>query len=93
MSVPEEAVIRWGSTLAFLAFFSAALYMVGATFAPWIGAFVAGVFAARLWVKHAERVDDAKTRAEVNGGSRLRVSDDDEPAGFTSPRLVDPDDD
>lgn len=71
-----EAVIRWGSTVAFVAFFSAALYTVGATWAPWIGAIVAGGFAASLWVKHMEDAGNAQARAEGQSVRRFQARED-----------------
>lgn len=77
-----EAVIRWGSTVAFVAFFSAALYTVGATWAPWIGAIVAGGFAASLWVKHMEEAGTAQARAEGQNVRRFQAREDTDTTRF-----------
>lgn len=101
MSLPTEAtVLRWGATVAFIACFGGALYVLGVSAAPWValllGALVFAVIMGRLWSTHLDAAEAARSRAELHRGSRLRVrddEDDDEPRVLPAPRLIDPDDD
>ncbi|BBG01528.1 MULTISPECIES: hypothetical protein [Pseudonocardia] len=82
MSLPAEAtVLRWASTFAFIGFFAAALYMVGATLAPWIGAGVTGALAVSLWLRHIEESGNARVRAEGQEQHGFRAEVDGAPQG------------
>lgn len=87
MSLPTEAtVLRWGATVAFIACFGGALYMLGVSAAPWValllGALVFAVIMGRLWSTHLDAAEAARSRAEGQNVRRFQAREDTDTTRF-----------